>query len=166
MIKEEWIDAPRYEDYWGPLQPSAPPIESTHVSTSVETDVNIEVSLQKTSSGSFGLWVMAILLAGLGICVLLASWDNSSIIASPPELGYIPVETKRPARNKPAFRAFISHYNGQDPPVGPSGYSCWDLNMNWVCDMATEDINGDFVCTVSDCVVPEVSPKRATKANK
>lgn len=31
------------------------------------------------------------------------------------------------------------------------GVSCFDLNANGACDLATEDLNGDGACTVADC---------------
>jgi hypothetical protein len=41
--------------------------------------------------------------------------------------------------------------------------ACWDLNQNGVCDLATEDINGDGACTVQDCRGPQ-GPRGATGA--
>ncbi len=38
--------------------------------------------------------------------------------------------------------------------VGSDGISCWDLNGNTVCDLATEDTNEDGVCTILDCQGP------------
>jgi type VI secretion system VgrG family protein len=36
-------------------------------------------------------------------------------------------------------------------PVLTDGSSCWDLNENHQCDLATEDATGDGVCTPADC---------------
>lgn len=35
--------------------------------------------------------------------------------------------------------------------VGPSGTSCWDLNMNTVCD-ADEDVDQSGACDAADCL--------------
>ena len=35
------------------------------------------------------------------------------------------------------------------------GLSCWDLNANRVCDLSTEDANGDGVCDALDCQGPQ-----------
>ncbi len=40
--------------------------------------------------------------------------------------------------------------NGEDV-AGRSGISCWDLNADSLCDLATEDANTDGVCDVLDC---------------
>jgi len=40
---------------------------------------------------------------------------------------------------------------GNQGPKGADGLSCWDLNENQVCDVITEDINGDLVCNALDC---------------
>jgi hypothetical protein len=37
---------------------------------------------------------------------------------------------------------------------GNDGISCWDLNGNSVCDLATEDANDDGACTILDCQGP------------
>lgn len=34
---------------------------------------------------------------------------------------------------------------------GDDGINCWDLNQNGVCDLLTEDKNGDNLCDVKDC---------------
>lgn len=34
---------------------------------------------------------------------------------------------------------------------GTDGFSCWDLNQNGMCDLGTEDVNGDSMCTTADC---------------
>ena len=47
-------------------------------------------------------------------------------------------------------------------PIGPSGLSCWDLNQNGVKDVATEDLNGDGVVNVLDCVVGAMVVVNAT----
>lgn len=31
------------------------------------------------------------------------------------------------------------------------GFSCWDLNQNGMCDLMSEDVNGDGNCTTADC---------------
>ena len=35
--------------------------------------------------------------------------------------------------------------------TGPSTFACWDLNQNTTCDVATEDMSGDGVCSERDC---------------
>ena len=42
----------------------------------------------------------------------------------------------------------------RDGQVGADGISCWDLNGNSVCDLATEDANADGSCTILDCQGP------------
>jgi len=42
----------------------------------------------------------------------------------------------------------------QGGEVGGTGISCWDLNGNEVCDLATEDANDDGVCNALDCQGP------------
>ncbi len=47
--------------------------------------------------------------------------------------------------------------DGQDADPcedGNDGVDCWDLNGNGMCDLATEDIDGDGSCTVLDCQGP------------
>ncbi len=39
-----------------------------------------------------------------------------------------------------------------DGPAGPPGLDCWDLNENLQCDLPTEDINADSMCTTLDCI--------------
>jgi len=34
---------------------------------------------------------------------------------------------------------------------GTDGYDCWDLNRNYACNLASEDMNSDGVCNVTDC---------------
>ena len=41
--------------------------------------------------------------------------------------------------------------DGEDGADGVDGYSCWDTNMNHICDPA-EDLTGDTFCTVADCI--------------
>ncbi len=41
---------------------------------------------------------------------------------------------------------------GSPGPPGLHGTHCWDSNSNGICDVMTEDINGDGVCTASDCL--------------
>lgn len=43
---------------------------------------------------------------------------------------------------------------GSQGPAGTNGISCWDLNGNGQCDLASEDINLDGFCTVADCKGP------------
>ena len=43
---------------------------------------------------------------------------------------------------------------GADGADGAAGLNCWDTNQNGVADMPAEDINGDGVIDVNDCVVP------------
>ena len=41
---------------------------------------------------------------------------------------------------------------GTTGPTGAgAGAACWDLNASFLCDLATEDINGDGACDVLDC---------------
>lgn len=41
---------------------------------------------------------------------------------------------------------------GDPGPPGPSqGLNCWDLNSNGVCNLASEDLSHDGVCSVEDC---------------
>ena len=42
------------------------------------------------------------------------------------------------------------------PPGAPGedGFSCWDLNQDGMCNLGTEDINGDGNCTTADCQGP------------
>jgi hypothetical protein len=40
---------------------------------------------------------------------------------------------------------------GEDGTSGTNGISCWDLNSNRTCDVATEDKNADAACTPADC---------------
>ncbi len=35
--------------------------------------------------------------------------------------------------------------------IGRPGPDCWDLNVNQVCDLASEDLNGDGICDAVDC---------------
>jgi hypothetical protein len=39
--------------------------------------------------------------------------------------------------------------------AGVNGISCWDLNGNAVCDLATEDANQDGACSILDCKGPD-----------
>lgn len=39
----------------------------------------------------------------------------------------------------------------RDGGLASDGISCWDLNVNGVCDVATEDANADGVCNALDC---------------
>ncbi len=41
--------------------------------------------------------------------------------------------------------------NGSNGQNGSAGVSCWDLNANLTCDLATEDKNGDNMCSALDC---------------
>lgn len=41
---------------------------------------------------------------------------------------------------------------------GTAGQSCWDLNGNHTCDVATEDQNDDAMCDVGDCIGPAGTP--------
>lgn len=50
--------------------------------------------------------------------------------------------------------------NGMDGMVGIPGTACWDLSENGVCEVNTEDQNGDLICDVLDCV-GEVGPEGA-----
>ncbi len=34
---------------------------------------------------------------------------------------------------------------------GPSTFECWDINQNTTCDIATEDLSGDGICSERDC---------------
>ncbi len=38
---------------------------------------------------------------------------------------------------------------------GAAGLSCWDLNGNGICDLATEDTTGDSRCDANDCRGPQ-----------
>jgi hypothetical protein len=38
------------------------------------------------------------------------------------------------------------------------GISCWDLNSNGACDLATEDANSDGICSALDCQGPPGEP--------
>ncbi|PJB36941.1 MAG: hypothetical protein CO108_22155 [Deltaproteobacteria bacterium CG_4_9_14_3_um_filter_63_12] len=39
------------------------------------------------------------------------------------------------------------------------GVACWDLNANYTCDNATEDLNGDALCSSADCgAFPPLQP--------
>ena len=40
---------------------------------------------------------------------------------------------------------------------GDDGYNCWDTNANYFCDLASEDINGDGICTVEDCTLANIT---------
>lgn len=40
---------------------------------------------------------------------------------------------------------------GQTGAPGASGTSCWDLNGNGLCDLSTEDKDGNGVCNAADC---------------
>jgi len=49
---------------------------------------------------------------------------------------------------------------GDPGPMGPMGASgmglaCWDDDENGACDVATEDADGDGVCTAADCGGPQ-----------
>jgi hypothetical protein len=44
---------------------------------------------------------------------------------------------------------------------GGDGISCWDLNGNQACDLATEDANSDGVCDALDCQGPPGEPGQA-----
>ena len=44
--------------------------------------------------------------------------------------------------------------NGQNGQNGSAGLSCWDLNANAACDLATEDIDNNNACDVADCAGP------------
>lgn len=44
--------------------------------------------------------------------------------------------------------------------AGQPGFSCWDLNQNRICDIQTEDLNGDLQCTTADCI-PRGTPGEA-----
>lgn len=54
------------------------------------------------------------------------------------------------------------------PPgaAGPAGFSCWDLDENRACDLATEDHDASGACDVGDCVGAEgpTGPAGATTA--
>lgn len=52
--------------------------------------------------------------------------------------------------------------NGTNGQNGSAGLSCWDLNGNATCDMATEDIDGDNACDVADCAGPPGPPGTGT----
>jgi len=43
---------------------------------------------------------------------------------------------------------------GATGPTGDNGTACWDLNDDEVCDLGTEDPNGDGVCDALDCAGP------------
>lgn len=43
---------------------------------------------------------------------------------------------------------------GNPGAPGAAGQSCWDLNGNRTCDLATEDQNDDNTCDVGDCIGP------------
>lgn len=40
---------------------------------------------------------------------------------------------------------------------GPRGLNCWDLDEDGMCDLETEDITGDSLCTAVDCTGPSGS---------
>ncbi|MHA1679630.1 MAG: LamG-like jellyroll fold domain-containing protein [Promethearchaeota archaeon] len=40
---------------------------------------------------------------------------------------------------------------------GDDGYHCWDLNENYFCDLLTEDINEDGICSVNDCTLANIT---------
>ena len=44
--------------------------------------------------------------------------------------------------------------NGAPGQNGSAGVSCWDLNANLTCDVASEDKNADQACTAADCQGP------------
>jgi hypothetical protein len=46
---------------------------------------------------------------------------------------------------------------GPQGPAGAAGLHCWDVNSNHACDLADEDISGDGLCGVQDCV-PNILP--------
>lgn len=46
----------------------------------------------------------------------------------------------------PIFRSGLTGANRCD-----ANHVCWDLNQSGVCDLATEDTNGDGACTALDC---------------
>jgi len=55
---------------------------------------------------------------------------------------------------------------GPTGPQGPAGLSCWDLDGDRSCDLATEDVNGDQACTAADCVGPPGPPGSVIQQNK
>ncbi len=46
---------------------------------------------------------------------------------------------------------------GPPGPAGNDGLSCWDTTPNSVCDLASEDVNGDLICDALDCQTPAAS---------
>jgi len=46
---------------------------------------------------------------------------------------------------------------GPQGDSGTDGYSCWDLNQNYFCDILDEDINGDGFCSVTDCTLSNIT---------
>lgn len=46
---------------------------------------------------------------------------------------------------------------GEKGDQGDDGFHCWDLNENYFCDIAEEDINGDGLCNVSDCTLSNIT---------
>lgn len=44
---------------------------------------------------------------------------------------------------------------GKPGEPGKDGVSCWDLDGNGVCDLASEDKNGDGKCDALDCIGPQ-----------
>lgn len=45
-------------------------------------------------------------------------------------------------------------FHGPAGTPGKDGYQCWDRNLNHVCDLSSEDQNGDNLCTIDDCIGP------------
>ncbi len=75
-----------------------------------------------------------------GSSPVVTEWRNDSFFLSP----YVPSIDECAVCGSP---------NGVVPAVPLNDYSCWDLNMNHVCDISTEDINIDTQCTALDCGV-------------
>jgi hypothetical protein len=66
--------------------------------------------------------------------------------------GDVKINGKLNASNIVGFNTTaIKGDKGDTGAQGPAGVSCWDLNGNGVCNLATEDKNNDTVCNVTDC---------------
>ncbi len=63
----------------------------------------------------------------------------------------------------PAGQDGVQGPQGNTGPQGVDGYSCWDLNMNHVCDLGTEDTDSNAQCDTNDCAGPQ-GPAGATGA--
>ncbi|GJM14916.1 MAG: hypothetical protein DHS20C13_02430 [Thermodesulfobacteriota bacterium] len=45
--------------------------------------------------------------------------------------------------------------DGADGAQGPAGQACWDIDNDNVCNLTTEDADGNGTCNVNDCIGPE-----------